>query len=107
MIEGVDAASALAATGLPPGIAESLLCNEVFVGLVSGGLLITAIAFALRSLPMILWRAALRYLTCELEVQNNQPAFYWLAEWLAGGLCGRRAGRRRLCECTPCSFRER
>src|SRR5882724_1306166 len=60
----------------------SLLSNQLF----SGGLLLMcsgALMALCRRLPMNLWKFTQRRFIVTLDISNDDPAFFWIATWLA------------------------
>ncbi|MFC4638375.1 BCS1 and AAA domain-containing protein [Deinococcus hohokamensis] len=76
-------------TDLHQLIRQTLATNE----LAQGGLLIAALSAAAvyaRTLPGLLWSRLKHHTTFTLDVQGEDPAFPWLAAWLAAQPVGRK-----------------
>ncbi|MDH5410030.1 MAG: AAA family ATPase [Alphaproteobacteria bacterium] len=69
--------------------------NEMFIGVITASSIGTALYLA-RALPETLWGMALRYGSVSLEVDNTDPGFDWIKNWLARHPYVRRSRKLRL-----------
>ncbi len=63
------------------GIKTHFLDNQVFVGIISSGLLL-GLSYTLKGIPRLVYKLFLRWFTVEIEVDNKNTSYARVNEWL-------------------------